>query len=336
MAAVLAGRALAVIVVLLTPLIARGALCVREPLTLALEELVSTSAANYIAQNLTSKIRRMDDGRRKRDDAPDKGNGVLCDSIDGPFCMLRSIARTSPVVALGAELNLVDGVFLRSEILEKTRLQNTTVIVSCGAHKAQSCADCPQDKGELWCNGDCKWMSGECILKSEKANDPVEASTTASATPVDESVEAAEGIFAPSDSSRDYYQEATSEEGLTPATGTVSAPTDSIEVSCGHHFAASCSACTEGNGAMWCNGDCIWYNDECMLKSVVRRTRLEDKSPRQNNDKETDVSCGRHRARRCSECPQGNGAGWCHGDCIWFEGECLAADELTQTDVIES
>ena len=29
------------------------------------------------------------------------------------------------------------------------------------------------------------------------------------------------------------------------------------------------------------------------------------------------VSCGRHNADRCSECPQGNGAAWCNGDCQW-------------------
>ena len=29
------------------------------------------------------------------------------------------------------------------------------------------------------------------------------------------------------------------------------------------------------------------------------------------------VSCGNHEADRCSECPQGNGASWCNGDCHW-------------------
>jgi len=30
------------------------------------------------------------------------------------------------------------------------------------------------------------------------------------------------------------------------------------------------------------------------------------------------VSCGRHNAATCMECPQGNGAAWCNGDCKWF------------------
>jgi len=30
-----------------------------------------------------------------------------------------------------------------------------------------------------------------------------------------------------------------------------------------------------------------------------------------------DVSCGQHRAANCAQCPQGNGAPWCNGDCEW-------------------
>jgi len=35
-----------------------------------------------------------------------------------------------------------------------------------------------------------------------------------------------------------------------------------------------------------------------------------------------DVSCGGHHAASCQECPQGNGAGWCNGDCTWNNGFC--------------
>ena len=34
------------------------------------------------------------------------------------------------------------------------------------------------------------------------------------------------------------------------------------------------------------------------------------------------VSCGGHRASSCNECPQGNGAAWCNGDCQWNTGSC--------------
>jgi len=37
--------------------------------------------------------------------------------------------------------------------------------VSCGAHHANNCAECPQGKGAAWCNGDCKWNSGSCVPK---------------------------------------------------------------------------------------------------------------------------------------------------------------------------
>ena len=32
----------------------------------------------------------------------------------------------------------------------------------------------------------------------------------------------------------------------------------SAEVSCGGHIAATCKLCPQGNGAAWCNGDCLW------------------------------------------------------------------------------
>ena len=35
------------------------------------------------------------------------------------------------------------------------------------------------------------------------------------------------------------------------------------------------------------------------------------------------VSCGQHNAASCTECPQGNGASWCNGDCVWSGGLCV-------------
>ena len=31
-----------------------------------------------------------------------------------------------------------------------------------------------------------------------------------------------------------------------------------LSVSCGGHFAQKCEDCPQGNGRMWCNGDCLW------------------------------------------------------------------------------
>jgi len=43
----------------------------------------------------------------------------------------------------------------------------TTNSVSCGSHSAQTCAECPQGNGKIWCNGDCKWSNSteSCVMK---------------------------------------------------------------------------------------------------------------------------------------------------------------------------
>jgi len=40
----------------------------------------------------------------------------------------------------------------------------------------------------------------------------------------------------------------------------------------------------------------------------------------------TTVSCGNHWADTCAECPQGNGAAWCNGDCTWQDNECVLSE----------
>merc|ERR1712048_242604 len=85
-------------------------------------------------------------------------------------------------------------------------------------------------------------------------------------------------------------------------------------VSCGGHFAPTCAECPQGNGAAWCNGECIWRNNECVhqdddvptgspTKSPVD-TPSPTKSPIATPDP---ISCGGHFAPTCAECPQGNG-----------------------------
>ena len=57
--------------------------------------------------------------------------------------------------------------------------------VSCGDHKAESCAACPlvythhenphqfrHDYGHIWCKGDCSWKDGMCELKKSGENHP--------------------------------------------------------------------------------------------------------------------------------------------------------------------
>merc|ERR1711862_144668 len=89
------------------------------------------------------------------------------------------------------------------------------------------------------------------------------------------------------------------------------AQTDATDVSCGGHNAMNCAMCPQGNGAGWCNGDCIWSNNDCH--------EAADTDDQQYGLK---VSCGGHQAESCADCPQGNGAGWCNGDCTWSNDEC--------------
>jgi len=40
------------------------------------------------------------------------------------------------------------------------------------------------------------------------------------------------------------------------------------QIDCGGHFVDSCSACPQGQGRLWCNGDCIWHRDECVDENI--------------------------------------------------------------------
>ncbi len=47
------------------------------------------------------------------------------------------------------------------------------------------------------------------------------------------------------------------------------------QISCGQHNAISCDLCPMGNGAAWCNGDCIWNDSAggfCELFSISMST----------------------------------------------------------------
>lgn len=41
--------------------------------------------------------------------------------------------------------------------------------VKCGQHYAASCSECPQGHGAGWCNADCAWSWGTCLLKVDVA-----------------------------------------------------------------------------------------------------------------------------------------------------------------------
>ena len=64
----------------------------------------------------------------------------------------------------------------------------------------------------------------------------------------------------------------------------------------------------------WCNGDCSWINEQCVLSTAL-------------------VSCGQHSAIDCSQCPYDGDTwvseGWCNGDCHWVDQECLPISKRT-------
>jgi len=39
-------------------------------------------------------------------------------------------------------------------------------------------------------------------------------------------------------------------------------------VSCGGHYAATCAECPQGNGESWCNGECSWRGNECVVAQL--------------------------------------------------------------------
>jgi len=49
-------------------------------------------------------------------------------------------------------------------------IDNRTLTVSCGNHRAANCDDCPQGNSEAWCNGECAWCesSQKCHSLEER------------------------------------------------------------------------------------------------------------------------------------------------------------------------
>ena len=60
---------------------------------------------------------------------------------------------------------------------------------------------------------------------------------------------------------------------------------------------------------------CQDFREEGHLRNI---TFFRNKTILKNSN-EKKVSCGNHRASSCAECPQGNGAVWCNGECEWSD-----------------
>merc|ERR1711936_374477 len=112
-------------------------------------------------------------------------------------------------------------------------------------------------------------------------------------------------------------------------------------VNCGAHRANLCPECpkkghTTGKGdwheSDFCNGECAWRATDAGKQSG---DPIMACFPRKRGT----VSCGRHRADNCKDCPLGHGKEWCHGDCMWKmvrrgrkrEGMCVSKHTTTAT-----
>lgn len=87
--------------------------------------------------------------------------------------------------------------------------------------------------------------------------------------------------------------------------------TTSSSVLCGGHRALVCAGCPQGHGMSWCNGECQWKNQQCIMQSESPPCTPQG------------VSCGNHRADSCADCPGPQfSSAWCNGECSWRQNSC--------------
>lgn len=213
-------------------------------------------------------------------------------------------------------------------------------MVSCGEHRANSCRECPRGKGEQWCHGDCVWMvrvnhrlthdggiTGDCLEKMDTdVSCGRHVARNCSACTQGQGASWCNGnctwlrgaCVSHSVASKDLQQD------------------EDDSVSCGSHAADSCSECPQGHGETWCNGECIWFTEECVERARIRRV-AQAASVDLSIARRDHVSCGEHHnATQCSDCQQGYEKGWCHGDCVWFEDECVETSGLERVETPDS
>ena len=106
-------------------------------------------------------------------------------------------------------------------------------------------------------------------------------------------------------------------EMITNLTGTINDTRISIPEdypcsdTCGSPYSKGDNLCDDENnncGCEWDGGDCCGSNvnkDYCSACECLDPNWIPD------------VSCGGHFASTCEDCPSGNGASWCNGDCEW-------------------
>lgn len=72
-----------------------------------------------------------------------------------------------------------------------------------------------------------------------------------------------------------------------------------------------------------CTADGACQADEAETSALLQSSAARKAGVAQHSF-QAGVSCGGHTAATCADCPQGNGASWCNGDCQWSDGSCVA------------
>jgi hypothetical protein len=163
-------------------------------------------------------------------------------------------------------------------------------LVSCGGHFAATCGDCPEGNGAAWCNGDCSWVADQCTLKQEETNTPTRQSTL---FPTKLPTQSPTGQ--PTKQPTEYpTKQPTEYPTKQPTMYPTKQPTE-------------------------------YPTKQPTMYPTKQPTEYPTKQPTElpyidNNDP---VSCGGHYASTCGDCPEGNGAAWCNGDCSWVNEECV-------------
>jgi hypothetical protein len=119
-------------------------------------------------------------------------------------------------------------------------------------------------------------------------------------------------------------------EGTTPSGSGGTTTSLSITKCSGNQDWIGDGFCNDNNNNVGCNfdgGDCCGSNvytdhcTECLCLTTTATTTATTTTT-------TSVSCGNHYATNCAGCPQGNGAGWCNGDCNWINDQCVPVQGL--------
>jgi len=69
-----------------------------------------------------------------------------------------------------------------------------------------------------------------------------------------------------------------------------------------------------------CQNGGVCSGGSCSCPDGFEGSRCETKTP---TTTAKNTNCGGHMAVSCKECPEGNGAAWCNGDCAWSDGQCV-------------